>query len=306
MSLLPKRFKAGDTVGIVSPSGPVTEELKPQLEAGIKQLETLGLKTKLARNVFADSLGFSASPKEKADDLNAMFADDSIQAIICSQGGQNANGVLPLIDYELIKKHPKIFLGISDISVLLNGIYAKTGIVTFHGNDLIWGLGRSPSSYDIIELRRVLFDGIQGTVQKNSEWKTLRSGAAEGCLLGGNITCLGKLLGTPYSPNYNGAILFLEDYGEETTADMTSYGLHHLEQAGVFADIKGLVLGYYKTKGDFTLANIAKEITDKYDFPIVSCDDFGHNTPNTVIPVGAQARLDGDTAELQLISPYLH
>lgn len=305
MSLLPPRLKSGDTVGIVSPSGLVTQQLKGQLETGIKHLESFGLKTKLAKNVFANSLGFSATAEEKAADINNMFVDGTIQAIFCSQGGQNANGVLPLLDYEMIKKHPKIFAGISDISVLLNGIYAKTGLITFHGNDLIWGLGRSPTAYDLSEIKRMLFDGETGALKKNSTWRTVRKGTVEGVLLGGNITCLGKLLGTPYSPDYKDAVLFLEDYGEETTADKTSYGLHHLEQAGVLKSIKGLILGYYKTKGDFTLEDIAREITDKYDFPILSCDDFGHNTPNTVLPVGARVKLDSSSATLSFATAYL-
>lgn len=305
MHILPARLKAGDTIGIVSPSSPVTDDQKQQLNAGVKKLESLGFKTKLSRNALANSLGFSASAGEKAADINEMFADQSVQAIFCSQGGQNANGVLPLLDYELIKKNPKIFFGISDITVLLNGIYAKTGLVTFHGNDVIWGFGRDPMQYEIDEMKRILVNGQLGPVKKNLPWRTIRGGSTEGLLLGGNVTSLGKILGTPSAPDFTDAILFLEDYGEEATADKTSYGLHHLDQAGVFQRVRGVIFGYYKTKGDFRIEEIAREVTDKYTFPVMQCDDFGHNTPNTILPVGARAKLDAGWGKLSLPESYL-
>lgn len=111
MNILPSRLKPGDTIGIVSPSDPVIDQ--KALQAGTDKLTALGFQVKLAKNALSHSLGYAATPQEKADDINALFADPSIHAIFCSQGGQNANSVLPLLDYALITKHPKIFFGIS-------------------------------------------------------------------------------------------------------------------------------------------------------------------------------------------------
>lgn len=271
----------------------------------MNKLERLGFRVRLSRHALTKSLGFSASALDKAADINNMFADQAVHAIFCSQGGQNANGVLPLLDYALIQEHPKIFFGISDATVLLNGIYAKTNLVTFHGNDVIWGFGRDQARYELDETKRILMEGQIGPVQKNSRWRSIRHGSAEGTLAGGNIGCLGKILGTSYAPDFTDAILFLEDYGEEATADKTSAALYHLDQAGVFERVRGVIFGYYKTHGGFQIEDIAREITDKYTFPIVQCNDFGHNTPNTFLPIGTRARLDAEQGELVLLESYL-
>lgn len=305
VNIIPIKLNPGDTIGIVSPSSPVTDELRSQFDIGVVKLEELGFKTKLASHVFSNTLGYSATAQEKADDMNKMFLDSSVQAIFCSQGGANANSVLPLLDYELITKNPKIFFGISDITVLLDGIYTKTGLVTFHGNDVMWGFGRNPVQYEIDELKRVLMEGQTGSVKKNSAWKTVRGGIVEGKLLGGNLTCLGKLIGTRYLPDFTNAILFLEDYGEETTADKTSYAFHHLDQAGILGKIKGLLLGYYKTKQAVEIEDIANEVINKYDFPIIKCNDFGHNMPNTILPIGVKSKLDADKCDLSFVEDYL-
>lgn len=302
MNVYAPKLKPGDTIGVVSPSDPVID--KSALESGINKLKELGFKVKLAPNALSNTLGYSATPQEKADDINQMFADSSVQAIICAQGGENANSVLPLLDYDLITKNPKIFLGISDITVLLNGIYAKTGLITFHGNDVMWGFGRNPDQYELDELKRKLMDAEIGMVKKNSEWKTIREGVAEGKLLGGNAACIGKLLGTEYIPDFTDVILFLESFGELDTPTKTSYTLHQLDQAGIFKKIKGLLLGYYKTEQQTEIEDIAREVTNKYNFPILKCDDFGHNTPNTILPIGVKVKLDSNSCSLSFLESY--
>lgn len=305
MAIKPTRLKKGDKICIISPSAPVTAEFKTNLEKGINILKNLGFEVMLAKNALSNSLGYSSTPQEKAEDVNNAFADNSISAIICSQGGKNANSVLPLLDYKLIKSNPKIFLGISDITVLLNTIFQQTGLITFHGNDVMWGFGRDPKDYEIKEFTDRLVDGKIGVIKKNSEWKMIKAGSAEGILIGGNLSCLIKLAGTPYFPDFKDKILFLESYGEPYTADVTSYELHQLDQTGIFSQIKGLWFGYYKTKGDFQYEDIAKEIIDKYNFPVIKCDDFGHNTTNTVIPVGGRVRLNADKTDVEILEEIL-
>ncbi len=135
--MIPMRLKAGDAVGIVSPSTPVTGELEGQFRRGVEFLESLGLRPVIGEHVRSNTLGYAASPQEKSEDINRMVADTSIKAIMCSQGGATANACLPYLNWDAIRDNPKIFLGISDITVLLNAIHHKTGLVTFHGDDVM-------------------------------------------------------------------------------------------------------------------------------------------------------------------------
>jgi muramoyltetrapeptide carboxypeptidase len=164
--LIPQRLRRGDTIGIVSPSGAVRKEVKPQLKKGLGFLRNSGFKVQLGKNALKIEDRSAGTPEQRAEDINSMFSNDEIDAIICSQGGGTANTCLPLIDFDLIRKNPKIFLGISDITVLLNAFYAKTGLVTFHGNDVMFGFGRKFTRYDKDEFVDRLMLGVIG---KNKE-----------------------------------------------------------------------------------------------------------------------------------------
>jgi muramoyltetrapeptide carboxypeptidase len=303
--MIPRRLSGGDTIGIVSPSYPVTVEFKDRFISGIKVLERFGLKVKLGKHVYTDTLGFSATPSEKAADINGMFTDRSVDAIICSQGGDSANSCLPYIDWETIRINPKIFIGISDITVLLNAISFKTGLVTFHGNDIIWGFGRKPTGYDITEFKARLFDGKTGAITPAAERVAVRSGKAEGRLLGGNVRCLLKLSGTPYFPDLDDSILFLEALSISPERCFASF--HQLRQMGVFDRIKGVLIGYIdglqtKTKG-MSMESILLEVTSDMTFPILKTNDYGHNCPNTVLPVGGRISFDSHTRLIEIIEP---
>ncbi len=300
-TLIPPSLRRGHTIGIVSPSDPVVPEIRTQLNKGIDFFQRQGFEVELAPHVLSNTLGYSATAQEKADDINKMFAAKNIDAIICSQGGYNANAVLPYLDYKLIKANAKIFLGISDITVLLNAIYSKTGMITFHGNDLMWGFGRDCAPYDEKEFLSRLVERKTGLVETNKKWQVIRQGEAQGKLLGGNLQCLTHLSGTEFFPNLEGAILFLEDYGPEASATQVSKSFHHLKQLGVFEKINALWLGYYQCPTKVKIEEIASEVTSDYNFPILQCDNFGHNTPNTVIPVGCLAKLDATNCNVQLL-----
>lgn len=304
--ILPKRLKTGDTIGIVSPSTPVPGPGNEQFKNGIAFLEGLGFKVTLGEHIFSTSWGYTTSPKEKAADINRMFADRSIQAILCSQGGATANACLPYLNWEVIRANPKIFLGISDITVLLNAIYHKTGLVTFHGNDLMWGFGRNPAAYDRQEFSTWLMEGASGEIKPNGERRTIRSGMAEGKLLGGNLNCLMKLAGTPYFPDFSGSLLLLEALNI-STEDCDCY-FQQLRQAGVFDQINGAAVGYIdglQNDGQalMQMEAVLLRVSEEYNFPILKMNDFGHNCPNTVLPVGATARLDADQCSLQILKP---
>ncbi|HEX3047384.1 MAG TPA: LD-carboxypeptidase [Bacillota bacterium] len=299
----PFKLRKNDKLGIVSPSSPVTDDVMAQFRQGVDYLKALGFELVIAKNALSNSLGYSASPEEKAEDINAMFCDPGVKAIICSQGGATANACLPFLDWEMISRNPKIFLGISDITVLLNAIHAKTGLITFHGNDVAWGFGREPKAYDRQEFMDRLINGKVGLINSNGARTTVRGGIAEGRLLGGNLGCLLKLAGTPYFPNFEEAILFLESYGFSPEACHSNFA--QLEQSGVFDKIKGIIVGYIYGEGAFQrglhLEDVLTTATAKYQLPILKVNDFGHNCPNTVIPVGAKAKLNADEKTIEII-----
>ncbi|MBN1202769.1 MAG: LD-carboxypeptidase [Anaerolineae bacterium] len=306
--MLPPRLNPGDTIGIAAPSSPVTQENEAQYIAGIEFLETLGFQVVPGRHVYSTSWGYSAAPQEKADDLNRMFANPAIHAIICAQGGPNANACLSYLDWEVIRANPKIVLGISDITVLLNAITHRTGLITFHGNDVMWGFGRHPAPYDVDEFKRCLIGGRIGPIPPNGPRKTVRSGAAEGILWGGNLGCLQKLIGTPYFPDFTDAIFFVEAIGVKPEA--CDHLFHQLQQAGVFDRVHGVIVGFIDglqndPGATHQMEDVLVHITADYTFPVLKVDDFGHNCPNTVLPVGGRARLDADAQTLEILEPVV-
>jgi muramoyltetrapeptide carboxypeptidase len=294
--MLAMRLKKGDAIGVVAPSSRVESD-DEKLEHGTRFLENLGFEVVVGKHVCSNTLGYAASALEKAEDINRMFADPDIKAILCAQGGDTANACLPELDWELIRANPKIFGGISDITVLLNAIYARTGLVTFHSNDLMWGFGRKPTPYDSQEFLHRLVEGRIGKIPANRPRQTIRRGRAEGRLLGGNLRCLLKLAGTHYLPDFNGAILFLESLGfDPASCDCM---LHQLKQMGIFDQVRGVIIGYIDgvdndPHADIYLQDVLLNVTGQYTFPVLKVNDFGHNCPNTALPVGARVRIQAD------------
>jgi muramoyltetrapeptide carboxypeptidase len=301
--MIAPRLNREGRIGVIAPSSPAARG-EPKLESGVRFLRDMGFDVVLGKHVYSHTLGYAASPREKAADINGMFADESIEAIMCAQGGDTANACLPYVEWDTIKRNPRIFAGISDITVLLNAIYARTGLVTFHGNDVMWGFGRDPSPYDVQEFLGRLVDAQIGAVNANRARETVRSGVAEGTLLGGNLNCLLKLAGTPYFPDFAGAILFLEALN--ITPSACDHMFNQLKQIGIFEQVHGVVVGYIDGLQNDPDASIQMEdvllnVTAEYDFPILKVNDFGHNCPNTALPVGAQVRVDADRQQMEIL-----
>jgi muramoyltetrapeptide carboxypeptidase len=309
LTRLPKKLSGGDTIGIIAPSDPILPEQTQKLHDGVAFLEEMGFQVKLGAHLHSNALGYAATPQEKADDINRMFADPQVNAIICAQGGDSANSPLPLIEWEVIRQNPKVFLGLSDITVLLNAIFAQTGLITFHGNDILWGFGNVLAEYEKQEFQRILVDGHIGTIPANRPRQTIRSGQAQGTLLGGNLRCLLKLAGTPYWPDFADAILFVEAYEISATACHTAF--HQMHQMGVLDQIRGAVVGYIDSMQSSKtprphMEDVLLEVTHEYQFPILKMNDFGHNCPNTVLPVGGQVSIDADQGIFSIVSPCVY
>lgn len=314
----PKKLKIGDTVGIVSPSGYIDKSLKPQFHNGIAFLENLGLKVKVGKNVFKRHYYSAGTAAERADDLHEMFLDPEVKAIIQSQGGETANEILDHLDWNLIRNNPKIFGGMSDGTILVLSILAKTGTITLHGPDLLWGYGQGVSHYEAESLKNILFSGKSFKVMpdpghevsaeslnSSKKWKIWRKGVAEGRLLGGNISIVQALQSTDFEPSYQDSILFLEGYANNVEELARRFA--GLRQTGVFKKIKGIVLGYFfnnkahDSLSDRPVGDVLLEASASYNFPILEIGEIGHNTPNCNLPVGAMARLDAEKMDFSII-----
>jgi muramoyltetrapeptide carboxypeptidase len=308
LSIIPPRLQPGDQIGIISPSSSIPDKALAQFRKGLNFLSDLGFIPVIGKHVCSRSLGYAASPEEKLEDLHGFFADSSIKALICTQGGDTANACLSDLNWDLIKANPKIFMGLSDNTVLLNALFHRTGLITFHGPDLFWGLGKNPTAYDRQEFISRLMEGKIGAIPPNRERRTIRGGTAEGRLLGGNLRCLLKLAGTPYFPDFSGAIFFMEALS--MTPEKCDYLFRQLIQMGVFDRISGAVVGYIDGlqrggKEGLQMEDVLLRLTPSHRFPILKINDFGHNCPNTILPVGGRVRLDGDHKEIEILEPCI-
>ena len=297
-----EKLKKGDTIGVIAPSEPITEEYKEYMKNSIQIFENMGFKIKLSKNIYKNTWGYSATPEEKASDINDMFADEEVKAIISAVGGDNSFNCLGLIDYENIKKNPKIICGYSDATNYLEAIYTKTGLITYHHLEMI-DLGRkSKKNFELSQFKKTLIDGTMGEVDKNSQYKILQKGCVEGIIVGGNVPSMVTLLNTEYFPDVTDKILFLEVYASSTDFDLADRYIGLLKYHGVFDKIKGLWIGHYHGDTEDTkIEDIFMRHLKGYNFPILKCDDFGHDCEKVVIPIGAKVILDADNALVKIL-----
>ncbi|MDG1857785.1 MAG: LD-carboxypeptidase, partial [Emcibacteraceae bacterium] len=291
----PAKLKTGNTVMIVAPAG--VEYQKLRLKLSIESLEALGLKVKVAEHTMGRHGYFPAEDEVRAADLNAAFADKEVDAIIALKGGWGAARTLPFIDFDLIQQNPKILMGYSDITALLNSIYDKTGLITFHGPIA----GSSWNSFSTKQVKEILFEGkAQHMVNpqdkgdyltvRNNRIETIVPGQAEGRLIGGNLSVLTAVQGTPYFPDTKGKIIFLEDVGENIYR--VDRMLTQLSLGGHLNDCAGVVLGQWNGVdsdggyGDFTLMDIFEQHFISAGKPVFTGAMFGHIADNRTMPVG--------------------
>ena len=311
-TLKPPKLKQNDLIGIISPSAPITEELHGQLNKGIQTLKDLGFRVRLATNALEKSGNSAGTPQQRIDDLHEMFRDSEVKMILFSQGGCAANHLLDKIDYSLIRENPKIISGISDGTTLLNPIHQKTGLITFHGPDLLWTFGREISPAVLNNMLHTFcgkpigrlspdpdWKPMGGKRRPYSGWKCIRRGKGSGPLIGGHLASLINIGFAGYGVDVAGKILFLE--GTDTEIPFLEKALHALRLKGVFHEIAGLVVGWFdniESNADKsrTVADLFAEVTAEANCPILEIGELGHNVQNFVFPIGCQATLD--TGEL--------
>jgi len=290
--IVPPFLEPGDTIGIATPASPYDRE---PFEAGLAILRQWGYSPQLGRRGIRKKRYLAGSDSERASELMDLFQDPAVKAILCARGGYGAMRLLPLLDYREINKNPKLFIGFSDITVLLLALWKKARLMTFHG-PMVTTLARlTTASRDQLRftLRGVFLESLSLPRQGK-----INGGRAQGLLLGGNLTLLAYLIGTSFEPDWDRAILFVEDDGEP------GYRLDrlfvHLRLSGVLGRIRGLLLGRLSgaglTKKDF---EVFRETFAGLNIPIWQGLPFGHGRQNWTLPVGAPVELDGEQGILR-------
>ena len=313
--LLAKKLQPGMTVGVIAPSSAPFESSEVQIALEI--VESLGFKAQPGQNLYERRGYLAGTDEQRAADLNAMFANPDIDAIFCLQGGYGALRILPLIDYAAIKANPKIILGYSDVTALLNAIHRLTGLVTFHGP-----IARQTfTDYTYSALRSVLMDNTAdvelgspppferrpGSVERENRLQTLVAGSTFGHLVGGNLSLLVAMLGTAYEPLFDKAILVLEDVDEAPYR--IDRMLTHLHLAGVFQRVNGVVLGKftnsYTENPSLSLGELFTERFETLNIPVLRGLMIGHVSDQATLPIGAKAYLDSSKLSLRSAGAYL-
>jgi muramoyltetrapeptide carboxypeptidase len=304
--LKPRRLAPGDTVGMVLPATLAFEA--STLDAGREQLEALGFRVKPGAHVRARHGYFAGTDRERAADLVDLFADDEVQGIICFSGGWGSPRLLPFLDFERIRRHPKVFVGFSDITALLNAIHQETGLVTFHGPMA----GSNLRPWTVEQLRRAVQSTAPlGTFANppkeedeliNRAYRpvALRGGKARGRLVGGNLTLLTSLMGTPWEVDTAGAILLLEDTDEALYR--IDRMLTQLALGGKLDGVAGVVFGFCSDcpadGPSFSLEEILRDRLEPLGVPVLQGLAFGHIPKMLTLPIGLPATLDADAGTL--------
>lgn len=310
----PKALKAGDTIGIVSPASAIFES--EPYEIAKESYEVMGLKVKFGNYVKSRHGHLAGTDEERAEELNAMFKDPSVNAISALRGGAGSARLLDKLDYKLIKNNPKIFIGYSDITALHLAIFKKTGLVTFHGPlaTSTWNSFSTSHFKDLLFEKEALLlenpkDKGDALTETKNRISTITPGKASGQLLGGNLSVLTGIMGSDYFPtNWKGKILYLEDVGEKIYA--IDRMLSQLYLGGVFKEISGFIFGKCtdctpggKGYGSLTLEEVIAHYIKPLGIPAFSGAMIGHIDDNFTIPNGIKAEINADRGTIQLLSP---
>lgn len=312
-AILPPRLREGDVLGLVAPAGIVGDRF------GVAEIEetvrAMGLVPRSAPHLTAREGYLAGSDAKRAHDLQAMFADPEVRAIMAVRGGWGCARILPLLDYAAIARTPKLLVGFSDVTALHLALAARTGVVSVHGPNA--SASWSPAAWE--SFRALAFEGAvptyavprgggSGLAGRGPDLRTFRGGRARGPLLGGNLSVLSGLVGTPYLPDFTGAILFLEDTNEsEYRIDRM---LTQLALAGVFDKVAGIVFGQCTGcrnpdpgYSNFTIYEVLDRQFGALPVPAFQGAAIGHIAAQVSIPVGVMADMDADSGTIRLLGP---
>lgn len=322
--IIPAKLVTGDEIRVVAPARGIKIIGQETRDIAAKRFAAMGLKETFGKNTTDenwDRMG-SSSIEKRVEDIHDAFADRNVKAVFTIIGGANSNQLLPYLDYNLIKANPKIFCGFSDITALLNGIYAMTGLETYSGPHFS-SLGMLKGcDYTLENMQKMLLNDGPNRVEASAEWSddlwfldqqkrefikndgywTLHNGKAAGTLVGGNLGTFVLLLGTKYRPAFEpDTILFIEDTEGANIADFER-NLQALLYQPDFANVKGLLIGRFQKGSKVSREDLEFIVSNKRELknlPIIANVDFGHSTPLLTIPVGGTAILDNGNITLE-------
>lgn len=299
MTLKPRKLESGETIGVVAPASPMKPDL---LAKGIQYLEKCGYKLKIGSHV-NDVYGYMAgSERDRANDIHEMFKDTEVQAIFCTRGGYGTPRILDLLDYKIIQSHPKIFVGFSDITAFQLAVFKKTQLVTFSGPMVAVEMGKGINPFTAQYFWNMIT--VSEPVQKFSGLHCIKPGVAEGRLLGGNLSMICSLIGSPYLPDFQNAILFLEDVGEEPYR--IDRKLMQLKLAGILENVNGIVFGQFEGcepragNQSLSIEQVLDDILFDLEVPMAGDLKYGHIEVKYTIPLGVDVCLDANEGYLQI------
>lgn len=328
-----KALNQGDTIGIITPSAPAPVKFHERYKRGLNQLREMGFNIVEGKCSTKSQAYRSSTIKERSEEINELIYNKDVKAIISTIGGTNSNSLLPYIDYEYLKNHPKIFMGYSDVTALLLGIYTKTGLTTFYGPAIVPSFGEYPEMlpkgkeyfHDVVQLnKRAPFTldipefwteemldwntQVRGKkMVKNEGWKCLRTGIVNGKLIGGNLNTMSGFMASNYFPNLKDSILFIEDSFKDMAIQERLLSM--LKVAGVFDEIKGLIVGKHEHFNDlnspFTMEDLLVEVIGDTNIPILTNVDIGHTFPSHVFPIGIEVELDARKGTITFLEDAL-
>lgn len=316
--IIPAPLKSGDEVRIIAPSTGIKIIGSDTRDIAKQRFEAMGLKVTFGKNTTDDNFDMLGSSEvhKRAEDINDAFADSNVKAIFTIIGGFNSNQVLPFLDYEMIKSNPKIICGFSDITALLNGIYAKTGLATFLGPHYSSFGMKFGFEYSLETFKKILFEQTTYPITPSREWSDdlwfinqdkrefikndghwcLQSGNAKGTIIGGNLGTLTLLLGTPYWSGFKSDTVLLAEDCFSSSADAKNFlrNLQAIAYQPDFQNVKGILIGRFQKASAINkdiLAHIISSIPQLRNIPIIANLDFGHTTPLLTLPIGGTAEI---------------
>ncbi|MBI2429967.1 MAG: LD-carboxypeptidase [Ignavibacteriales bacterium] len=300
----PSALKKGDLIGIIAPASPPS--VSEKITKGAEYLERLGYRVKLGKNVHNVYGYLAGTDQERADDIHEMFADRNVKAIVAVRGGYGTPRLLPLLNYSLIKKNPKILVGYSDLTGLQLALFKKTGLVTFSGPMAGVEMWKEIDPFTEEHFWRMITSKKKfGAVHNpdGREFKALNSGTASGRLLGGNLSLITAIAGSPYIPSFKGSLLFLEEIEEECYR--FDRMMNHLRIANILTDTKGVIIGELTdvkasdtTKPFLTVDQILNAYLKPLKKPVVNGLVYGHIPKKLTMPVGIKATVNANSGTL--------
>ena len=286
--MLAPNLKKGSVIGLCSPSCKISPE---SVEKFARGMQRMGFSVKTADNIYKLTDGYLPTVQERADDLNQLIHDEQVDLILFS-GGEAGPELLPYIDYGYFKAHPKAMLSYSDSTTILNAVWSKTGVTTYYGQTpKLFGDLRQ---YDWEHFCAHLMEGPARAHFANTQWHVQHEGKAQGILVGGYSRNFAMLQGGKYfsyDPNEK-YLLFLEDHESFGGPAYVSAMISHIEQSDFIHCVSGLIFGHYSTTLNEHLLSRLARFGQKYNVPVVYCDDFGHGVNHAILPIGRRAALD--------------